>query len=225
MDQQDQQSSQEAQPEFFSQATYIQEPEIKKTDSSHPSFSSIFSQALPTLIRGIQSFFYQTTLTEKVVMISSILTIVFTLTKWGAIQNEAITGISSIVFFIGWALIISALLSMGTLLWCFFGKQLPKILPPLPTLQMLLGIGIIQLGIIGFTVLTAFKQTVSLFNAEDPSYSPLYIVLFGILIFTAGLFEERTQQRKNSPTKLPADMYARPETNHDLDRILNSEES
>lgn len=222
MDSQDQNNPlPETQQEFFSQATYSQPAQTPQGADKKKGFdaSKIGKKVSQGIAQTLQNFFYQTTLTEKVVLVSSVLVIIFTLTKWGAIEKETVTGISNLVYFIGWLLIASALLSIGSLIWFLAGKSLPKSFPSLPVIQMILGIEIIQLAIIGYTVLTAFKTTIS-FNAEDVTLSPAFIILFGILIFTSGLFEERIHQKKSNPVKLPSTMYARPEEN-DLDRILS----
>ncbi|MFN7160455.1 MAG: hypothetical protein ACK4NC_02480 [Candidatus Gracilibacteria bacterium] len=222
MDSQDQKNPlPETQQEFFSQATYQQPSQTPDGSEKKRRLDTraIRSKISQSFAQTVQNFFYQTTMTEKVVIVSSILVIVFTLTKWGAIEKETVTGISNLVYFIGWLLIASALLSIGSLVWFLAGKSFPKSFPSLPVIQMILGIEIVQLAIIGYTVLTAFKTTIS-FNAEDVTLSPALIVLFGILIFASGLFEERIHQKKSNPTKLPSNMYARPEE-HDLDRILS----
>ena len=224
MTEQEQSSTPEVQPQFFSQATYVEQSNGVKTNKLSLQVRPLINSILQGIAQVIQNFFYQTTITEKVVILCSILVIVFSFTKWGLLGKEVITGINHATFLIGWLLIASALCTLSTMIWYLSGKPLPKIFPSLAAIEMFMGIEIIQLGILGYTIILSYGKTLS-FDMETPTFSPLYIVLFGTLIFAAGLFEERNSHKRSAKSiKLPQDMYARPEDDkEELERILKSE--
>ena len=223
-------SDQEQQPQeetqFFSQATYTNETtptnEKKRFFSFH--LKSLGEQLLQGIANILQNFFYQTTLIEKIVLLASAASIILTFTKWGSLGKETITGMNHATFLIGWFIIISASICLVSILWLLSGRSFPKFFPTASSIQIVVGIEIIQLSILAYTIIKSYGTTIS-FEVEGPTYSLILLLICGLLIFTAGLFEEHNQHKRSlNSTKLPQDMYKKSEeSTNDLQRILKSE--
>lgn len=223
-------SDQEQQPQeetqFFSQATYAHPTTPVSTKKKFFSFSikSIGETLLHSIAQTLQNFFYQTTLIEKIVILASIASILLCFTKWGSLGKEIITGMNHATFLIGWFIVISASICLLGILWALSGRSFPKFFPSLSLVQIIVGLEIVQLSILAYTIIKSYSTTIS-FEVEEPTYSLILLVLCGTLIFTAGLFEEHNQHKRSlSSTKLPQDMYKKSdEDTNDLQRILKSE--
>lgn len=145
-----------------------------------------------------RDFFYQTTLEERVIILSSIAAIILAWMPWAVSSAGGtlvdVTGVTSFLYFMGILVILSAVAALWSIVWVLMEKPLPRIIENPGHFHFLLGLEITQIGLIAFTMLKAsFSLTQDL---EAKTVTLIALMIAGVAIMGAALFEQSKHRSK-----------------------------
>lgn len=221
----------EEQQEQQQDVPHYETPEAPKRRSRLRQMSSRAAKhVVRSAANGSRDFFYQTTLEERVIILASIASLVIAFLPWavstagGTIVD--VSGVASFLYLMGVLVIVSALTALWSIVWVLMEKPFPKFLDSPAKLHILLGLEIMQIGLIAYTMFQAsFTLTQDL---EGKTVTLIALVISGLAIMGAGIFELNKQRKRNTSKVM---MPTQHEHHHDhaqsdaeLENILGGED-
>lgn len=203
-------------------------PEAKKRSRVRELSSQAAKHVARTAASKSRDFFYQTTLEERVIILASIVAIILSFLPWavsiaGGTPVE-VRGVSSFLYLMGILVVVSGLTALWSIIWVLMEKPLPRVIDNPAKLHVLLGIEITQIGLIAYTMLQAsFTLTQDL---EAKTTTLLALVVCGVAIMGAGIFEQNKAERKRSTTTVMPHhhhMHDHEQSDAELENILGGE--
>jgi len=146
---------------------------------------------------SIDAILTGTTIQEKVILLASVLAIVFSFLPWATSKDIQITGVSHFIYLLGFLVIATAIYAMMDVIGGLYGKKFHSFVGSSSKLHILLGLQIIQLGLVSFTIFSGFISLSTLITEVDTNVT--LIVFCGVAILGAGLYEnayEDSRKRK-----------------------------
>jgi len=184
---------------------------------SHPILKKGAGQALG----ASKQFLHQTTTEEKIILVASLVALFSPFFAWIDIENTVVRGIDYFFYGVGYIILLTALVSIVSVLMAIFGKPLPRLFSSHAELHVFMGWQLMMLGIIGFTIIYSI-DTLS-FSANPISHGPVLVIFCGLAILGAGLFEHATH-RKSVHSKILPTMQSPENTSSDTERALFGED-
>lgn len=175
-----------------------------------------------------RDFFYQTTLEERVVILASIITIVLSFLPWGAAISGGtvieLSGVSSFIYMMGFLTAASGVIALWSVFWVLLERPMPRFIENPARLHVLLGLEIMQIGIIAYTMFQAsFTLTQDL---EGKSTTLIALIVCGLAMMGAGIFEQNRLKKRGSATVLQHHIHHHDHSRSDeeLQSIFGNEE-
>lgn len=179
-------------------------------------------------VSSSRDMFYQTTLEERVVLLASIAAIIISFFPWavstagGSIVE--VSGVTSFLYLMGVLVIISGVTAILSVFWLLFEKPFPRFFGSPAKLHIILGAEITQIGLIAYTMFqAAFTLTQDL---EGKSGTIIALIVCGVAIMGAGIFEQNKQRRQYTSKVMPTHhhIHDHEQSDRELETIFNEED-
>ncbi len=155
------------------------------------TFTSLFT-------KSSRNLFHQTTIEEKIVIIASLIAAVCVFLPWFSIKDTTITGTNNLLYSIGYLILFSAIMGIFSVIWAMQGRPLPRILSSFALVHGIVGVQLLQLGAIAFTVIHSLDRI--FIPTDEVATNPMIIMFCGVAILGAALFENVDNKRKSRKT-------------------------
>ncbi len=145
---------------------------------------------------SIMDILHKSSVQEKIILLSSIAAIVLTFTPWASMEGLTISGTSHFIKLIGYLIIATSAYAATVVIGSIYGKSFGDFFGTSGKMHVILGIQIIQLGLIAYSIFSGFLS----FSVQTPAISStlLLIIACGVAIMGAGLYEHAEEETKQS---------------------------